>query len=353
MQNTGELRNLFYSIEEKEKQQSNLGDLVRQLESQGKQIKNSYLPLKQQEPVYLKTTRGVGFKALKLCWKYFLCCLLVGIALIALYLILLIPSWIFGFGGAVDSIILHVLYAITLPAIWLIRFFLWVTSPLTELIPFIGLIREGLYESIRWFSVEEAAEGLYAVLIVVISIPIMFIVPSFILDIILIPMRKATNKLHNASIFKKNKEIEASKINALESWTRSNEYQNKIRSIEEVKSSIVKSEQAIMNNNIVHSSLKNRDSVVRLIDILETGRAYDLTSAINKMDEDRHNERLEQMQWEAMYREEQEAERRAAEARIAQERSEAILNQIANNTAQTQATANAIFWMNMIDLLDD
>jgi len=349
MHKTRELRSLLHAMEEKEKHQDNLRKLVNQLENQGRKIKNTYLPIPQQETNYFKATTSIGFNVLWLSWMYLLIYIIVLVALGLLYLVLLIPGWIFGFLNAIDIFMNFILYILVLPALWLSRFTLWLLPESVQTLPFVGGFSEILY----WIAPDYSVEGVAIVIGIVLFISVVTIVSLFVLDILLIPIRSATISQYNASILKKNKETETLKIKALENWARSAEYGKITRHISEVKANINKTDEAIKNNNILHSSLKDRDTVVRLINILETGRAMNLVDAINKMDEDIHNEKLEQMQWEAIYRAEEEAEKRAQENRLAQERSEAILRQIANSSARTEETANAIFWMGVIDLLDD
>ena len=349
MQSTTELRNLLHFMNEKEQSENKLRELISQLENQGKKIRNTYLPFPQRQANHFKLTKSIGFRVLKLLTRYFLIYLVIAIVLGIIELILIIPGWLFGFSSA--SVLNRIMYVLTLPAVWLTRLILWLTSFWPGSIGILEYFEEviswiGIYYNLGWDSI-------ILVLGASLITSIIVIVFSFIVDVLLIPIRSTTTNQYNNNILEKNEEIEASKIKAFEDWTSSTKYNEIINSISRVKSRIEKSEQDINASVIIHSSLKDEDTVIRLINILETGRATDITNAINKMDEDKHNERLEYMQMESIYRAEEEAKYREQEARSAQKRTEAILHQIADNSARTEATANAIFWMSVLNSLED
>ena len=349
MPDTTELRSLLHHIQVKEQHENKLRELISNLENQGKKIRNAYLPIPKREANYLGASIGIGFSASILLFVYFIFYLIASIVLSIVHIILIIPGWLFGFSSSAG--VNRIMYILTQPAVWLTRLILWLTSFWAWSIRPLEYFRD----VISWIGPDYALDWDFIALVFGISLitSVMLILFLFVLDMFLIPFRSKAEKQYNASIIGQNEGIEKAKIKALEEWTSSTEYKGITAEISRAKSRIERSEQDINSNWVVHSSLKDEDTIIRLINILETGRATDISSAINKMDEDKHKERLEYMQMEANYRAEEEARLRADEARSAQRRTEAILNQIADSSARTEATANAIFWMGVIDLLDD
>lgn len=351
MQIVYKLQNLLYSIREKENYSFRLQDLQNQMEKQAKEIGNKYLPLKNREANYLGFTLGIGLAILKMLWIYFLVYIVVAIVLSIIDIILILPGWLFGFRAGLLSAFNTIMYVLTLPAVGLGRFLLWLFSPWAESMSMLAFFREAITDVGTDYALDWDFIALSLGVVFISSIVV--VISLIVLDIFLIPIRSAGIKRYNAEVLRENEEIKVRRIKALESWASSLEYEGMVRSIEEINAIIQKSEQAINDNRIVHGSLKSVDKVGRLINILETGRASNLENAINRMDEEIRNERLEQLQWEAIRRAEEEAERRAEDARVAQVRAEALLAEISDNTERTARTADAIFWMGVIDLLED
>ena len=166
-------------------------------------------------------------------------------------------------------------------------------------------------------------------------------------------------KTHNLQVRKHNQIVKNETGMRLNNYWNSEVYQASMKSLERMKKNWEACTRAINSSQVLHAEFKVLNTVEALIGYIETGRAASLKEAINKLDDDNHKRRIEQLELERNWLTKQTAiaaERAENYARQSAEFSRAAMNnsydaKVDAGAARNYAEASA--WFGLANWLDD
>jgi len=181
---------------------------------------------------------------------------------------------------------------------------------------FAGLILPWLREGTADFSSSYVTMGhvgfsLLGILITVVA----FIVVFLIIDLCIMLLWNPGVKRRNRPIIEKNKLVMIENDKIYKAWDKSEDCARYLARISELENQVAQCDRYICTTTIVHNEFKVENTLKWLVYYIETGRARNLTEAINKMDDDIIKNRMLEIEEERLWVQQCEAEaaERAAE----------------------------------------